>query len=188
MNLHPPGVDPTTVGGASTLVVARYRNGQLIKGYTRDFVPGHSRFHVLPRGGRQPLPIDTAELKGVFFVRDLAGNELLPRKRLFPAFDAGPQSGRRIAVVFEDGELLIGHTQSYSADSPGFFVHPLDPEENNTRVYVLRTATREVRLGLGAEELARTTPRAQGEDAARRRRILGEDWSPPTDGPGPPRG
>jgi hypothetical protein len=174
MNLQPPAADPTTVAGASSLVVARYRDGQVIKGYTRDFVPGQSQFHVLPRGGLQPLPVDTAELKGVFFVRDLAGNKLFHKKRLFPAFDAGPQSGRRIAVVFEDGELLVGHTQSYAAESPGFFVHPLDPRENNTRVYVLRAATKEVRLGLGAEELARTTPRAQNEDAARRRRILGE--------------
>jgi len=174
MNIHPGGADPVPPVGESNLVVARFRDGHVIKGHTRDFTPERHLFHVLPRGGLVTVPIDTADLKAVFFVRDLVGNKLFHKKRVFPSFDAGPQTGRRIAVLFEDGELLVGHTQSYSGDTPGFFVFPVDARENNSRIYVLRAATREVRLGLGAEELTRTTPRPANEDVARRRRIFGE--------------
>ena len=174
MTSHPPGAAPAALSGESNLVVARFRDGRVIKGHTRDFIPECARFHVLPRGGMQTVEIQSAELKAVFFVRDLAGNKWFHKKRAFPAFDAGPDSGRRIAVLFEDGELIIGHAQTYTADSAGFFVFPIDARENNARVYVMRAATTEVRLGLGAEELARTAPRAQNEDAARRRRIFGD--------------
>jgi hypothetical protein len=153
----PPGTGPMAMG-ENNLVVARYRNGQVVKGYTRDFFPERPLFHVLPRGGSQPVPVRTAELKGVFFVRDLLGNRLRHKNRRFPALDPGPQSGRRIAVLFEDGELLVGHSQTYSVERPGFFVFPLDPQGNNLRVYVLRAAVKQVKLGPQAEDLARTAP------------------------------
>lgn len=159
MNPHPSGSGPTAAGGRSNLVVARTRNGNVVKGHTRDFLPENPRFHVLPRGGDQVVTIEMAELKAVFFVRDLIGSKLRHKSREFPKFDPAPEVGRRIAVVFEDGELLIGHAQAYAGDQPGFFVRPLDPDGNNSRVYVLRAATKEVRLGLGAEELARARRR-----------------------------
>ena len=162
MNPNSPGSGPTggpaAAGGENNLVVARYRNGQVVKGYTRDFFPERPLFHVLPKGGSQAVPVKTAELKGVFFVKDLLGNRLRHKNRRFPAVDSGPQVGRRIAVLFEDGELLVGHSQTYSPERPGFFVFPLDPNGNNARVYVLRAATKQVKLGPMAEELARTAP------------------------------
>ena len=162
MNPEASGVGPTggaaPAGGENNLVVARYRNGQVVKGYTRDFFPDRPQFHVLSKGVPQAIAVKTAELKGVFFVRDLVGNRLRHKNRRFPAQDSGPQLGRRIAVLFEDGELLIGHSQTYSLERPGFFVFPLDPNGNNLRVYVLRAATKQVKLGPMAEELARTAP------------------------------
>jgi len=144
--------------GENNLVVARYRSGQVIKGQTRDFYPERPLFHVLPKGGAQAVPVKVAELKAVFFVRDLLGNRLRHKNRRFPAQDSGPQMGRRIAVLFEDGELLVGHAQTYSPERPGFFVFPLDPQGNNLRVYVVRAAAKQVKLGPQAEELARITP------------------------------
>ena len=144
--------------GDVNLVVARYRAGHVVKGQTQDFFPERPLFHVLPRGATQSVPVKTAELKGVFFVRDLLGNRVRHKNRRFPAQDVGPQKGRRIAVLFEDGELLVGHSLTYSPERPGFWVFPLDPEGNNLRVYVLRAATKQVKLGPMAEELARTAP------------------------------
>ena len=163
-----PGGTPGSGAGESNLVVARYRNGQVIKGYTRDFFPDRPLFHVLPKGGQATVPIKTAELKGVFFVHDLLGNRLHNKGRRFPAVDQGPQTGRRIAVLFEDGELLVGYAQTYSAEKPGFFVFPADARSNNIRVYVLRAATKQVKLGPAADELARTapTPRVKPRPAA----------------------
>ena len=160
------GAGATPGAGENNLVVARYRSGQVVKGYTRDFFPDRPLYHVLPRGGAQAVAVKTAELKAVFFVRDLVGNRLRHKNRRFPAQDVGPQTGRRIAVLFEDGELLVGHAQTYSPERAGFFVFPSDPQGNNLRVYVVRAATRQVKLGPQAEELARTAPRPKQKPPA----------------------
>src|SRR5512140_1740380 len=158
MNPTGPGTQqPGTGGGEPNLVVARYRNGQVVKGQTRDFFPDRPQFHVLPRGGQPSVAVRTAELKAVFFVRDLMGNKLRQKNRKFPPVDTGPQTGRRIAVLFEDGELIVGHAQTYSPERIGFFVFPSDPQGNNLRIYVLRAATRQIKFGPQAEELARAT-------------------------------
>ena len=161
-----PGATPA--GGENNLVVARLRNGDVLKGYTRDFFPDRALFHVLPMGGQVAVPVKTAELKGLFFVRDLLGNRMRNKGRRFPAVDQGPQTGRRIAVLFEDGELLVGYAQTYGPDKPGFFLFPADAQSNNIRVYVLRSATKQVKLGPAAGELARTAPppRAKNRPAA----------------------
>ena len=52
--------------------------------------------------------------------------------------------GRKIRVVFTDGEILVGTTQGYDSKRPGFFVFPADTDANNDRVFVLQGATREV--------------------------------------------
>ena len=140
------------------LVVARHRSGEVVKGYTRDFFPDRPVFHVLPKGSQISMQIKTAELKGLFFVKDLLGNRLRNKGRRFPAVDQGPHTGRRIAVLFEDGELLVGYAQTYSPERPGFFVFPADANSNNIRIYVLRAATKQVKLGPAADELARTAP------------------------------
>jgi len=152
-----PGATQPGGSGENNLVVARYRTGQVVKGYTRDFFPERPLFHVLQRGSQVAVPVKTAELKALFFVRDLMGNKLRHKNRRFPAVDAGPQVGRRIAVVFEDGELIVGHSQTYGPEKAGFFVFPADPNGNNIRIYVLRAATKQVKLGPAAEELARAT-------------------------------
>ena len=151
-------MNPTIPSGENNLVVARYRTGEVVKGYTRDFFPDRPVFHILPKGGQVSVQVKTPELKGVFFVRDLLGNRLRNKGRRFPAVDQGPHNGRRVAVLFEDGELLVGYSQTYSAEKAGFFVFPADPNSNNIRVYVLRAATKQVKLGPAADELARTAP------------------------------
>jgi hypothetical protein len=145
--------------GEQNLVVARYANGQVIKGSTRDFHPDRAVFHVLPKGVATGVPVKVSELKAVFFVHDLIGNRMRNKNRKFPAVDQGPQTGRRIAVLFKDGELLVGNALTYSLDRPGFFVTPADPAGNNLRVYVVRAAVTSVKLGPEAEKLALTAPK-----------------------------
>jgi hypothetical protein len=82
------------------------------------------------------------ELKGVFFVKDFAGN---PKHVETKQFDPSrPPAGRRIRVVFKDGEVFVGTTQGYQPDRPGFFVVPADPGANTERCYVVAASTREV--------------------------------------------
>lgn len=133
---------------AGNQVVARYRNGRVVKGITNDFLPTRDFFHVLvPSNEAQPpAPINVRfeDLKALFFVRDLAGD---PQHRTINDFERGHAApGRKIRIVFQDGEVLLGTTQGYSSGRVGFFVIPVDHKGNNERVYVLSAAVRDVEL------------------------------------------
>jgi hypothetical protein len=126
-------------------VIARFANGHMLKGVTIDFSPMKDSFHLsdanaLP--GTKPLEIRTNELKALFFVKEYGGN---PQHKKSNEFDpAQPQSGRRIKVVFRDGEVLVGTTTGYQPGRPGFFLVPADTGANNERCYIITAATKEV--------------------------------------------
>jgi hypothetical protein len=126
-------------------VVARYTDGRLIRGVTFDFQPDRTKFHVnVADAARDAKPVEvlTAELKAVFFVRDLAGN---PQHEECKEFNpAKPALGRKLKVVFRDGETLVGVTQGYQPNRPGFFLMPADAESNIERCYVVTGATQSV--------------------------------------------
>lgn len=124
-------------------VVARMLDGRTIKGSTGDFVPGRDVFHVHTLSG-ETVPVRHGELKAVFFVRDHSGD---PEHRESNQFESGgPVHGRKIKVTFNDGEILVGTTQGYTPNRPGFFIVPADPKSNIERCYVVSGSTREVQL------------------------------------------
>jgi hypothetical protein len=126
---------------AGNLVVAGYRDGRRVKGQTHDFLPNREAFHVQTAEG-DVIEVRVRDLKSVFFVRDLVGQS---ERQTVNEFDAkGAPPGRRIRVVFFDNEELVGTTQGYSAERPGFFVVPADRESNNERIYVVTAATSDV--------------------------------------------
>jgi hypothetical protein len=53
-------------------------------------------------------------------------------------------SGRRLRIVFKDGEVMVGTTQGYDRSRSGFFVIPVDSGGNNERVYIVAASTSEV--------------------------------------------
>ncbi|MDA8099966.1 MAG: hypothetical protein M0042_10090 [Nitrospiraceae bacterium] len=128
-------------------IVARFQDGRLKKGISNDFMPNKDLFHLVPAGtlpGARPEDISMRDLKAVFFVKDYAGNPNYADKKEFNP--AKPAAGRKIKVLFADGELLIGTTQGYQPGRPGFFVFPADPQSNIDRCYVVSSAAREVSL------------------------------------------
>jgi hypothetical protein len=126
-------------------IVARYSDGRMMKGSTSDFMPNKELFHVVPVDappGSKPLDVFVKDLKAVFFVKDFDGN---PQYREKKDFDPSkPVPGRKIKVVFKDGEIMTGTTQGYQPGRPGFFVVPADPQSNIERFFVISAATREV--------------------------------------------
>jgi len=133
-------------------VALRYKDGRVVKGTTQDFLPGKPIFHIHTVGRDQADEVKAEDLKAVFFVKDFKGRPDYHEKREFPE---KPQAGkgRKIAVKFNDGELLTGYTLGYDPKRPGFFVMPTDEMCNNERVYVLRSAVRDVGFGLKADTL-----------------------------------
>src|SRR5439155_1032117 len=77
----------------------------------------------------------------------------------FSPGDGNRGNGRPVAVVFKDGELIVGYTHSYNPERQGFFMLPADIDDNNLRIFVLKSAAKTLKLGPAAEEFART---AQG--------------------------
>ena len=129
---------------AQNKIVIRYLSGRILKGFTSDFFPNKDVFHIISddEPGSKAKEVRVAELKAIFFVKDPAGN---PKHEELKAFDpATPIVGRKIRVLFKDGEVLLGTTQGYQPNRPGFFVTPADPKSNNERCFVVSAATREV--------------------------------------------
>jgi uncharacterized protein DUF6982 len=123
-------------------VVAHYQDGHVLKGVTNDFLPAKDRFHLVPADsppGSKPAEVLVGELKALFFVKDFAGD---PAHKRSQEFEAGKQpSGRKIRVDFKDGEVMVGTTQGYQPNRPGFFVVPADAQSNNERCFVVTAAT-----------------------------------------------
>ena len=126
-------------------IVVRYQDGRILKGYTGDFLPTKVAFHLTPLdapASTKPTLVRVAELKAVFFVKDLVGNPA-HRERLEFRTDK-PAVGRKIRVVFNDGEILVGTTQGYDPTRAGFFVVPADAESNNERCFIVGSAAAKV--------------------------------------------
>jgi len=130
-------------GSIRNKIVARYVDGRQIKGVTQDFAVGKPEFHVFEGGNEatKAVPVSVVDLKAVFFVRSYNGDKTHKEYKLF---DRAKVQARKILVCFRDGEKLVGFTLGYNAEKQGFFVTPSDPESNNTRVYVVNRAVREI--------------------------------------------
>jgi hypothetical protein len=128
-------------------IVVRYQDGRLLKGITNDFFPNKNLFHLVLMDsppGSNPLELHTVDLKAVFFVKEFSGKLNYDDKKEFDP--TKPSVGRKIRVVFKDGELLVGTTNGYQPDRPGFFVVPADANSNIERCFVITSATQEVSL------------------------------------------
>jgi hypothetical protein len=135
-------------------VVARYLDGRVLKGVTRDFSPNRVSFHIEVHGTGEVVELRCRQLKALFFVRSLDGDPTRQDLRGFVEGPAETAQGRKIAVRFRDNEFVCGYTLSWSPDREGFFMFPSDAGGNNHRIYVIAGSTDEVKAGLQAEALA----------------------------------
>ena len=125
-------------------VVARYRDGRMIKGFTRNFFSNKDLFHVSPPDNPygEGKRVQMRELKAVFFVRDFNGNPEYHEQRKYKAEDS--PFGHRMEVTFSDGEVQVGATMSFNLDRMGFFITPADPGSNNTKIFAISTSVENV--------------------------------------------
>jgi len=126
-------------------IVVRYQDGRINKGMTSDFFPNKDLFHLFPVNalpGTEPIKVSIQDLKAVFFVKTFEGNQKYNDKKEFEADKT--VVGRKIRVIFRDGEVLVGTTHGYQPGRTGFFINPTDPQSNNERCFVISAATQEV--------------------------------------------
>jgi hypothetical protein len=120
-------------------------DGQVYKGYSSDFDGQRPSFHVYsneaPVASSRRLDLD--ELKAVFYVKTWGRGP--GREDRTYTFDHGQEvQGRRAAVQFHDGERIWGYVLDETLNDSGFFLIPANPEDNNIKIYVVRSATEQV--------------------------------------------
>ena len=128
-------------------LVVKYQNGTIIKGWAENFNPNREIFFLHPLkeySQEERLAINLRELKAVFFVKDFIGNSSYQKVRTFDGHLWNITTQRRIIVYFQDGEVLYGTSYSYNPNKIGFFVYPVDPADNNIRIFAIQDAIKKV--------------------------------------------
>ena len=120
-------------------VVARFKDGSLMKGKTSDFFPNKTSFHLETLSG-ETQQIEVEQLKAFFLVKDFHGNTNYKEEYN----DEVSGTGRKIRVNFTDGETITGYTLGYSPDRQGFYMTPADLKSNNVRIFVVKSASEKI--------------------------------------------
>lgn len=145
-----PGVAPSLPAEPGPVkTVAHYADGKILKGFIQDFYPSKPFFHLVPAttgfsSTDEVVKVRIEQLKAVFFVRDFAGNPSYNERKSFAAGERPP--GRKVRVVFKDGEWMVGSTVGYEPRRPAFFLTPADPQSNNRSVFAVAAAVVSVRF------------------------------------------
>lgn len=105
-------------------MVLRFRDGRTERAALEPIDASREVVTVRHDEGEDEIPF--TELKAVFFPRTV------PDEALEPA------SGMRIAVEFNDGEVIRG-TAHYNPERNGFFLFPEDRSKND-RIFVVNSA------------------------------------------------
>ena len=120
-------------------VVARYIDGRVVKGTCLDVDLARPTCHIKTRE-RGMVTVKLAELKALFFVKDVVGDSTHQEGTTVAPDDARARSFAGIELQFADGERVIGLTARFPPLRPFFFVLPADPGSNNIRILVNRAA------------------------------------------------
>lgn len=117
-------------------VVVHYANGTILKCYATATEMGASHVLVTTTDGAS-YKIRNRDLKAVFYVRDLIGNDAYQENRRFPP--GFVTTGQKVGVQFRDGERVVGVSHDFDPAKPGFHLVPADGKSNNVRIYVVRS-------------------------------------------------
>lgn len=128
------------------LVVAKKKDGTLIKGSIGNFLPDKLAFHINIRSGptESTIELKVEELKAIFFVKKLEGNKTshdVPEKIVLPKTQT---LGKHVSVNFVDGEVIEGFTHSLHLDRAGFYMSPNDATSNNIRIFVVLSSVSKI--------------------------------------------
>jgi small nuclear ribonucleoprotein (snRNP)-like protein len=125
-------------------VVVGCLDGRRLKGYLYNFSALKDCFSLLPQENplhERGIQILLKDIKAIFFVKDFAGS----RDRKRNNSGDSKKHGRKIEVTCKDGEIMIGMTEGYNPQKLGFFLFPLDEEDNNIRAFVINSNVAKVK-------------------------------------------
>jgi hypothetical protein len=125
-------------------VILEYTDGRSVTGYTNDFYPNISFFHLLKLSDGsidKEMMIYLDELKRIFF-EDNIKEDTSPYNQHLSENKGTPHD--KLEIVFKDGEILTGTITYYRPNSFGFFVLT-DQNNEPMRVFATSSAIREIR-------------------------------------------
>lgn len=125
-------------------VVANLLAGQVVKGISLDVDPTKPLCHI--RTDQGVVKVKLADTKALFFVRDLAGNPARNDVQEPPPDDTRQHGATRVEIRFKDGERLVAYTNRYPPRGAHYYVVPVDPASNNSRILVNQAAVAQLSL------------------------------------------
>jgi hypothetical protein len=146
-------------------VVARQRDGKLLKGYLPGPARGsleeflrerpslaEPRIELCSAESHQSVSVPLDSLKAVFFVKSFDGRKDYQEVKFFTKNP--PIRGLWVRIQFYDHECLEGVVENsfgYLVE-PGFFMKPPDAQSNNDILYVVKSSLSDFRiLGVKSE-------------------------------------
>ena len=134
-------------------VVFRFNNGDLKKGYLKEFSPSSEEASLSEHDTKRIASIRVDELKAIFFVKSFDGDSSHREKR---AYSLDSPKGHRVFIRFKDGEYMVGFLEgnvpwdrgfflSKKSDGvKGFFLLPVDIYSNNIKAFIVASSVNDV--------------------------------------------
>ena len=120
-------------------VVAHLNDGTLVKGTSFDVDPAKPAFHVkVPN--HDVVTVKLADIKALYFVKTLNGNKDSRETNAIDPADSRARGAFPLDIEFKDGEKATVLINRYPPKGDFFFVVPADPQSNNIRILVNRSA------------------------------------------------
>jgi len=130
-----------SIGQFGLPIVVRFKDGHVMKCFTKDFYPNKDNFHITSEDGVTHI-LKISELKAIFFVKSLKGDKYRRDKNRFSV--TSKVAGKKVGIKFKDGEKLVGTALNYNTKNKGFFVTPADEESNNEKVFIISNAVEKI--------------------------------------------
>lgn len=136
----------------SKKVVVKFKDGRILKGWTANISPNkevfylHKHKELREENKKDITEIKLSSLRAVFFVKSHKGNKDYKKVRTFKGQPKGTPSQRKIIVTCKDGEKIYGTTLGYNPNRKGFFIFPIDPKDNNERIFIIQEIVKNVEL------------------------------------------
>ena len=133
--------------------VTRLNNGNLLKGYMKDFSPNRNELTIEETGVDRRHLLKIEDVKAVFFVKSFEGDHEHREKK---SYGIAKIRGQRVFVKFRDGESMVGFLEGevpwvrgfflsrQGSDLKGFFLLPVDEDTNNIKVFVVASSVDDV--------------------------------------------
>ncbi len=134
-------------------VVLRFDDGKVLKGYLKEFSQESQKISFEELGDKKFRSVAVEDLKAIFFVRGFEGDKKYKEQK---KYGISKKKGRKIFIRFRDNESLMGYLEGdmpwdkgFFLSKPdqkktGFFILPGDEKSNNIKVYVIKSAVKDI--------------------------------------------